>query len=140
LKSLRFFILTIALCLPVQVMADVTEVDNASLQSLHAQGVTIIDVRRPDEWTQTGIVEGSHGITFFDAKGRYDINAWLTELSELVKPDEPFVLICARGVRSSKIAELLDKRQGYSAVHNVSNGILDWLKQGKPVVAWNPPE
>lgn len=129
-----------ALSLPTLAMADVTEVDNPSLQSLQAQGMTIIDVRRPDEWSDTGIIEGSHGITFFDAKGRYDVNAWLTQLSELVKPDEPFVLICARGVRSSKIADLLDKRLGYSAVHNVTDGILDWLKQGKPVVSWNPPE
>jgi rhodanese-related sulfurtransferase len=140
LNSLRFFILTVVLGLPAQVMADVTEVDNPSLESLQAQGVTIIDVRRPDEWSETGIVEGSHGITFFDAKGGYDANAWLTELSELVKPDEPFVLICARGVRSSKIAELLDKRLGYSAVHNVTDGIYAWLKQDKPVVSWSPPK
>lgn len=129
-----------ALGLPTLAIADVTEVDNSSLQSLQAQGMTIIDVRRPDEWSDTGIIEGSHGITFFDAKGRYDVNAWISELSELVKPDEPFVLICARGVRSSKIAELLDKRLGYSAVHNVTDGILNWLKQGQPVVSWNPPE
>ncbi|MFT4728971.1 MAG: rhodanese-related sulfurtransferase [Granulosicoccus sp.] len=121
-------------------MADVTEVDNPSLESLQAQGMTIIDVRRPDEWSDTGIIDGSHGITFFDEKGVYDVNAWLTELSELVKPDEPFVLLCARGVRSSKIAELLDKRLGYSAVHNVTDGIHAWLKQDKPVVSWNPPE
>ena len=102
--------------------------------------MTIIDIRRTDEWLSTGIVEDSHGITFFDAKGRYDVNAWLAELSELVKPGEPFVLICARGVRSSKIAELLDRRLGYSAVHNVTDGIFDWLEKGKPVVSWNPPE
>ena len=140
MKSLKFIILTIALGLPVQVMADITEVSNSSLESLQAQGVTIIDVRRPDEWLSTGIIEGSHGITFFDAKGGYDVNAWLAELSVLVKPDEAFVLICARGVRSSRIAKLLDKRLGYSAVHNVTDGILDWLGQGKPVVSWSPPE
>lgn len=140
LISLRQFVLTLALGVPVQLMADVTDVDNASLQSLQAEGVVIIDVRRPDEWKNTGIIEGSHGITFFDEKGRYDVNAWLAEISELVSPDEPFVLICARGVRSSKIAGLLDKRLGYSAVHNVTEGILDWIKQGKPVVAWKPQE
>ena len=140
MKSLRFIILTIALGLPVQAMADITEVNNSSLEALQAQGITIIDVRRSDEWSSTGIIEGSHGITFFDANGRYDVNAWLTELSELVTPDEPFVLICARGVRSSKIADLLDKRLGYSAVHNVTDGIFDWLEKGKPVVSWNPPE
>ena len=139
MKFFRLLVVTFALGLPIQAMADVTEVDNASLQSLQAQGVTIIDVRRPDEWTDTGIIEGSHGITFFDAQGRYDADAWLAELSELVKPDEPFILICARGVRSSKIAGFLDKRLGYSDVHNVTAGILDWIKQGEPVVSWNSP-
>ncbi|MFT5893676.1 MAG: rhodanese-related sulfurtransferase [bacterium] len=140
MNFLRFIILTIVLGLPAQVVADVMEVDNPTLQGLQAQGVTIIDIRRPDEWSNTGIIEGSHGITFFDAKGRYDVNAWLAELSELIRPDQPFVLICARGVRSSKLAGLLDKQLGYSAVHNVTDGILEWLKQGKPVVSLNSPK
>jgi rhodanese-related sulfurtransferase len=140
LNPLRKSLLALILSLPCFAIADVTEVDNPALQSLQAKGVTIIDVRRPDEWKQTGIVEGSHGITFFDAKGGYDVEAWLNELSVLIKPDEPFILVCARGVRSSKIANLLDERLGYSAVHNVSNGILNWLEEGNPVVIWNPPK
>lgn len=122
---------------PVVALAEVTELDNPSLQALQEQGVAIIDVRREDEWLQTGVLEGSHGITFFDAKGRYDVNAWLNELSKHVSPDQPFVLICARGVRSSKIAELLDKRLGYEAVHNVTKGIYEWIKKEKPVVKWD---
>lgn len=117
-------------------LAEVTELDNPSLQELQEQGVAIIDVRRADEWLQTGIVEGSHGITFFDEKGRYDVNAWLDELSKHVSKEDPFVLICARGVRSSKIAELLDKRLGYAGVHNVTKGIYEWIKKEKPVVEW----
>lgn len=120
--------------------AEVTELDNPSLQELQEQGVAIIDVRRADEWLQTGIVEGSHGITFFDEKGRYDVNAWLDELSKHVSKDDPFVLICARGVRSSKIAELLDKRLGYAGVHNVTKGIYEWIKKEKPVVEWEKPK
>ncbi|MGK0319781.1 MAG: hypothetical protein ACI9JP_001960, partial [Granulosicoccus sp.] len=41
MNSLRFFILAVVLSLPAQVMADVTEVDNPSLESLQAQGMTI---------------------------------------------------------------------------------------------------
>lgn len=123
---------------PVCSFADVTELDNAALDKLKAEGVTIIDVRRNDEWLHTGILEGSHGITFFDKKGRYDINAWLSEVDKLVNPDQPVVLICAHGVRSSKIAELLDKRLGYAKVHNVTSGISDWLKSDLPVVDWTP--
>ena len=121
---------------PVWSVADVTELDNTTLQQLKDEGVAIIDVRRDDEWQHTGILEGSHGITFFDKNGRYDINAWLSDVDKLIKPDQPVILICARGVRTSKIAELLDKRLGYTQVHNVTAGINAWLKEERPVVKW----
>ena len=118
--------------------ADVIQVNNDELEKLRADGVAIIDVRRQDEWEHTGLIEGSHPLTFFDKKGRYDAEAWLTELDAIVKQDQPFVLICARGVRSAKIADLLDKRLGYSQVHNVTKGILAWLGEKRAVEAFNP--
>ncbi|MFK7852799.1 MAG: rhodanese-like domain-containing protein [Granulosicoccus sp.] len=136
----RILLVLLVLMSPAFVSADVIEIDNAALQKLKDSGATIIDVRRDDEWLHTGILEGSHGITFFDKRGRYDVNAWLSDLDKLIKPDQPVVLICARGVRSSKIAELLDKRLGYSQVHNVTDGIQSWLKSDLPVVPWSPPQ
>ncbi len=132
-----FRVLIFILLWPAWAHAEITQVSNESLQQLQESGVTIIDVRRQDEWEETGLVEGSHGITFFDHQGRYDVNAWLNDVSKLVKPDEPVVLICARGVRTSKIAELLDKRLGYTQVHNVTDGIQSWIKNDKPVVPWS---
>ncbi len=131
-KQIR--LLLFVLLWPAWVHAEITQVSNEDLQQLQQSGVTIIDVRRQDEWMQTGMVEGSHGITFFDKQGRYDVNAWLAEVSELIKPDDPVVLICARGVRTAKIAELLDKRLGYTGVHNVTDGIRSWIKNDQPVV------
>ena len=52
--------------------ADVIQIDSAELQRLRAEGVSVIDVRRPEEWSKTGVIEGSHLLTFFDAEGRYD--------------------------------------------------------------------
>ena len=121
---------------PTWLFADVTEIDNVALQQHQDDGFAVIDIRRSDEWQHTGILEGSHSITFFDKKGRYDIEAWLSDVDKLIKPDQPIILICARGVRSSKIAELLDKRLGYTQVHNVTNGINAWLKEDLPVVKW----
>lgn len=134
----RILLVLLMVIWPAWSFADVTEINNAALQTLKDGGVTIIDVRRDDEWQQTGILEGSHGITFFDKKGRYDINAWLSDVEKLIKPDQPVVLICARGVRTSKIAELLDKRLGYTQVHNVTDGINAWLREELPVVKWTP--
>ncbi|MBX2879920.1 MAG: rhodanese-like domain-containing protein [Granulosicoccus sp.] len=140
---MRFkFLLQLALLLlaglSFSTFADVTEVDNAALEKLHAEGVPIIDVRRPDEWKKTGIIEGSHPITFFDAKGNYDVEDWLSKLSTIVSAEQPFVLICAQGVRSSKIANFLDKRLGYEKVSNVTKGIAVWIDDKGPVVSWEP--
>ena len=138
LQTLKRLIIVGLVSLSSPTFADITQVDNAALEKLQADGAVIIDVRRQDEWELTGLVEGSHALTFFDAHGRYDVEAWLASLDEIVKADQPVVLICQHGVRSSKIASLLDKRLGYSAVHNVTKGIHDWLEENRPVVTYEP--
>ena len=45
-------------------------VNNSELKALLAQGVPLYDVRRPEEWRQTGVVEGRHKLTYVDAAGR----------------------------------------------------------------------
>jgi len=82
--------------------ADVTLVQGDSLQSLLDEGMPIIDVRRPDEWQSSGVVKDSHLLTFFDERGNYDVDKWLNDLHQIVKPGEPFVLICEAGIRTSK--------------------------------------
>lgn len=119
-------------------MADITQLDNAALEELRAKGVAIIDVRRPDEWADTGVIEGSHPIMFFDKDGSYDAQAWIKQLDAIVKPDQPVVLICRSGVRSSKIAGFLDKRLGYTSVNNVTDGIMEWIDSKRPVVSIEP--
>lgn len=142
MKRLNNFILAIvalsAFGLSTSAFADITDVDNANLAELLEQGILVIDVRRQDEWTNTGTIKGSHLMTFFDKNGRYDANAWLAELDKIVSIDEPFVLICAAGVRSRNIAQLLDARLGYTAVHNVKKGINHWIAKGQAVVPHSP--
>lgn len=118
--------------------AEVTEVSNAELNSLLEKGIPVIDVRRPDEWKRTGIVEGSHLMTFFDAKGQYDIASWVADLNKIVDTDDPFVLICAVGGRTGSITKLLDLKLGYTGVHNVTKGINHWIRKGEKTVPWSP--
>ena len=77
--------------------ADVIHVDSAGLQRLRTEGVTVIDVRRAEEWSKTGVIEGSHLLTFFDAKGRYDLDRWLPALAAIAESDQPVALICHSG-------------------------------------------
>ena len=113
---------------------EVVQVDNTTLQELMSQGVQLIDVRRLEEWQETGVVEGSTRETFFDEKGNYDANKWLGELQELANKDQPVALICWTGVRSNVIANWLSNGLGYKTVYNVKKGIKDWIGDELPVV------
>ena len=114
--------------------ADVIDVDSAGLERLRAEGVAVIDVRRPEEWRKTGVVEGSHLLTFFDKKGRYDLDSWLPALAAIAESDRPVALICRSGNRSGRIARMLDERFGYRHVYTAGDGILGWLEEGRSTV------
>ena len=115
--------------------AEVTHADNASLERLLEAGVPVIDIRTPEEWDATGIIEGSHLLTFFDAQGNYDARAWLSALSDIAGSDEPVAIICHSGGRSDIVSRFLDGQVGYRHVHDVNRGISQWIAEGYPTVA-----
>ena len=119
--------------------AEITNITNAELAAMEPGSVTIIDLRRPDEWSKSGTIAGSHLVTFFDKRGRYDVQKWLAQVDEIVDRGDPIALICERGVRSSSVADLLDKKLGFSQIINVTEGMTDWVKDGRPVEPWSAP-
>ena len=128
----RFICLAAALlALPVQ--ADVQHIDNEELARLLASGATLVDIRTELEWKETGIVAGSHLLTFFDDKGRYDARAWMEKLGPIAKPDQPVVVICRTGNRTRAVSDFLDRQAGYKKVYNVKHGIYGWMKDKRPV-------
>jgi hypothetical protein len=44
-----------------QVFADVKEVNNEEMISLMKNGVPVIDIRRADEWHDTGVIKPKNG-------------------------------------------------------------------------------
>lgn len=118
--------------------AEVTLVDNAALERLMQRGVPVVDVRSPLEWRTTGIIEGSHLLTFFDARGNYDVRAWLSGLAAIAAPDEPVALICDSGGRTALISRFLDEQIGFRRVFDVPGGIARWTAEGRPTV--EPPD
>ena len=93
------------------------------------KGIKIIDIRTPSEWMQTGIVEGSHTIMFFDEQGGYDADTFLNTLNKVVTKDEKFALICRTGSRTTMISQFLSEKMGYNVV-NLKGGILSLMAQG----------
>ena len=110
-----------------------TNVDNGGLKTLLAQGVPVYDVRRAEEWRATGVVEGSHKLTFVDARGRPNPE-FLPRFTAEVGKDDPVMLICRTGNRTDKLARELMEKHGYTRVYNVRDGIAGWIGRDNAVV------
>jgi len=115
-----------------------TNVDNQGLQGLLQQGVTLIDIRRPDEWRQTGVVAGSERLTFVDEMGRLK-PGFIETFTQRFDPNEPVVLICRTGNRTDVLARHMMEHLGYTQVYNVRDGIMGWIGAGLPVSRALPP-
>ncbi len=109
-----------------------TNLDNAGVKTLVAQGVPIYDVRRAEEWKQTGVVAESRKLTFVDASGRLNPD-FLPRFTAEVSKDQPVILICRSGNRTDKLARKL-VAEGYTRVYNVRDGIGGWISANNPVV------
>ena len=114
--------------------AEVIKIDISGLEQLRAAGVPVIDLRTPEEWSATGVVEGSHLVTFADAGGHYDVDGWASRLAAIAPRDEPIALICWSGRRSSIAGRILDRQFGYEKVLNVFGGMKQWIAEGRVTV------
>ena len=96
-------------------------------------GLILIDIRRPDEWMETGMPEHAQPIDM----RRSD---FLDALDKLMGGDRTrsVALICARGVRSDRMSASLAEA-GFTSVIDVPEGMLGspagpgWLARGLPV-------
>ena len=131
----RIFILLI-LFMCNAVYAEVVQVDAEKLKQLMQSGVTIIDVRTPAEWKQTGLLEGSVPIMFFNEKRQPLTEQWIQQAAEIVSPQDELVLICRSGNRSNMIAHYLSKQYKFVRVYNVQYGIKDWIAKGNKTVKY----
>ncbi|MHA1599059.1 MAG: FKBP-type peptidyl-prolyl cis-trans isomerase [Alphaproteobacteria bacterium] len=112
--------------------APFTSIDNVKLKDLLAKGVKIVDVRRPEEWKQTGVVAGSKLLMSFDKQGKLNPD-FLDGLAAYVKKDEPVILICRTGNRTGYLSNALSSEMGYSKIYNVTDGIVKWMADKNPV-------
>ena len=118
------------------VNAEMLETSSDKLATLIQEGVAVVDVRTPDEWRTTGVIPDSHLLTFFDNRGNYDLNDWLSNFTEIAHPQDEVVIICAVGNRSRVIGYFLSSELGYQKVHNVTLGIEHWIVSGQGVSKW----
>jgi len=134
-KNLRLLIIAVFLSLALFFgikEPPYSNIENDQLQTMLENNVPIYDVRRPEEWYQTGVIEGSQLLTFVDANGRVQEN-FLSRFTTDVGKNDPVILICRTGSRTSTLARHLVEELGYTNVFNVDDGITQWLRENRPV-------
>jgi rhodanese-related sulfurtransferase len=134
----RFLFAGLILISAASVRAEIVDIENDELASLSAAGVPVIDVRTAPEWEETGIVPGSHLLTYFDERGNADPASWLKKVKAFTKPADPVIIICRSGKRSKAVSQFLTEKAGYVKVYNVKNGIGGWAKEGRPIAPAAP--
>ncbi|PHQ66077.1 MAG: sulfurtransferase [Sulfurimonas sp.] len=120
-------ILLLLMIFSISLFASMTN-EYASQKILDSK-IPIVDIRTPGEWKETGIVENSITIMFWDEKGNYDVNTFLAELNKKVDTKKPFALICRTGSRTKIVADFLAKKLNYDVI-NILGGIV-YLKAAK---------
>jgi len=101
-----------------------------ALARANAGKVTLVDVRTPGEWRQTGIAPGARTADFTAGA-----DAFLAEIHKITGGDKakPVALICRSGNRSARAAALLE-RNGFTNVSDVGEGMGGWVGRGLPTV------
>ena len=111
------------------------------LEMQHSQKALVVDIRTPQEWQSSGVIANSHKLQSFDADGKFDQQKWLADLEKLkTSPDQPVILVCRSGNRSSKVGNILSQQLGIDNVYHLSNGLQGWIKTGHPVKADCPAD
>ncbi|MCB1876890.1 MAG: rhodanese-like domain-containing protein [Chromatiales bacterium] len=107
--------------------------DSAQVRAKMAQGTAVVDVRRADEWRETGVLPDSVLLTFVDGAGRLNPR-FVDEFTRRFDKNDPVILICRTGNRTDALGRLLMEQLGYTQVYVAEHGISRWIRDGMPTV------
>lgn len=104
-----------------------------------AGNLVVIDVRSAPEWARTGVPKDAKEVSLYPRVGVTNAN-FIADVLAAVGGDKstPIATICATGARSSVAGAIL-RRNGFTAVYDISEGIFGsksgpgWLRRGLPI-------
>ncbi|CAN7540243.1 rhodanese-like domain-containing protein [Bosea sp. LjRoot237] len=104
-------------------------------EAAKAGKLVLVDIRTPEEWTDTGVPEGA--IKLDMTGSAFEVRLAALKLDH---PGKPIALICRTGNRTSALQKKLATR-GWTNLVDVRGGLLGnpkdkgWLAEGLPVTA-----
>ena len=114
------------------------KLSSAELMTQQSNGVVIVDIRRNEEWKDTGIINGAETITAFTKAGSLHPDFQAKFASLVSNPDTPVVLYCRSGRRTGILRDALETSMGFTKAMHLSGGIVGWRKDGKNLVNYTP--
>jgi len=121
---------------PEPTPSDATIAPAEAHEIVQSGALTLVDIRTPREWAETGIPKGAETADF----NALSDAAFIARIDRILEGERerPVALICARGGRSSRAWALL-REAGFTRVQDVHEGMLGngsgpgWLARGLPV-------
>ena len=92
--------------------------------AIATSGVTVIDVRTPEEFAE-GHIDGAVMIDFYGESFADDIGA--------LDPDGEYLIYCRSGSRSGQALSLMETL-GFEQVYDLDGGVIAYDAQGLPLV------
>ena len=129
--------LTITIFLMISSMslfAEIVEVNNDKIDKLIKVGVPLVDIRTEREWYETGVIDQSNLLTFFDKYGNSKVEEWITKLEKIAARKDSVIIICRSGRRSRVVANYLVQKENYLTVYHATNGIKSWIESNNKIV------
>ena len=129
--------LTITIFLMISSMslfAEIVEVNNDKIDKLIKVGVPLVDIRTETEWYETGVIDQSNLLTFFDKYGNSKVEEWITKFEKIAGRKDPVIIICRSGRRSRVVANYLVQKENYLTVYHATNGIKSWIESNNKIV------
>jgi rhodanese-related sulfurtransferase len=102
----------------------------AEFIELQKNGYIVIDIRREEEWVETGIIEGAKTITAFAENGQLHKDFQEKFFSIVKGPETPILLYCRTGNRTEMLGNALIDQVGLNNVYHLTDGIVEWKKTG----------
>lgn len=100
-----------------------------------AGDLVLLDIRRPEEWEQTGVAEGAWPVSMHEA----DFGDRLVAILQQYRPDQ-IAFICRTGNRSNFLRSQIES-QGVPGIRDVSEGMMGngrapgWIARDLPIVS-----
>ena len=118
----------------MSLFAEIVEVNNDKIDKLIKVGVPLVDIRTKREWYETGVIDQSNLLTFFDKYGNSKVEEWITKFEKIAGRKDPVIIICRSGRRSRVVANYLVQKENYLTVYHATNGIKSWIESNKKIV------